>query len=67
VKVSGAGTQIVFNKGTDNGVNDGSRGSIDGIKGSGFAAFGCGSKTCKGVVKASPDEVNRSLKVTVNQ
>jgi hypothetical protein len=67
VNVGGGGTQITFNKGTDAGVNDGSRGSVDGIKGSGFEAFGCGAKSCKGVVKVSADEVNRSGKVTVNQ
>ena len=67
VNVGGGGTTITFNKGTDAGVNDGSRGSVDGVKGSGFEAFGCGARSCKGVVKASADAVNASGKVTVNQ
>jgi hypothetical protein len=66
VRIGGSGTQITINKGTDAGLKDGSKGSIDGVKGGSFEAFGCSPTRCKGNVSASVDEVNRSGKATVN-
>ena len=65
VIVSGGNTQITFNRGTDSGIKDGMAGQVVGIKDGGFSVTGCSPRACKGNVKATPDEVNRSGKVVV--
>jgi hypothetical protein len=65
VQVAGNATQIIFNKGIADGLHDGAKGQVSGIKNGAFEAFGCGQRTCKGRVKATIDEVNRSGKVVV--
>ncbi len=66
VSVSGGGTQITINRGTEHGLADGRKGYVNGVKtGGSFTLTGCGARTCKGNVKASVDEVNRSGKATI--
>ncbi|MCB9561050.1 MAG: PPC domain-containing protein [Kofleriaceae bacterium] len=65
VSVSGGGTQITINRGTDAGLADGRRGAVVGIKNGGFTLKNCTARTCKAEVKATVDEVNRSGKVSV--
>ena len=65
VIVSGGNTQITFNRGTDSGVQNGMSGQVLGIKDGSFSVAGCSPRACKGNVKATPDEVNRSGKVIV--
>jgi hypothetical protein len=65
VGVSGGGTTITINRGTDQGVADGMQGKVTGIKQGSFTLSGCSSRSCRGVVKATPDEVNRSGKVVI--
>ena len=62
---SGGGTTITINRGTDQGVADGMQGKVTGIKQGSFTLSGCSSRSCRGVVKATPDEVNRSGKVVI--
>jgi hypothetical protein len=65
VRVNGSSTQITINKGTNDGLKDGSKGSVVGVKSGGFETFGCGPSRCKANVSATPDEVNKSGNVTV--
>ena len=66
VSAEGTGTKIIIAAGTDAGVVDGMKGSVVGVKsGGGFVTTNCGATTCKAVVKATPDEVNKSLRVVI--
>jgi len=65
VQVAGSATQIIFNKGLADGLHDGAKGQVTGIKNGAFETFGCSQRSCKGRVKATIDEVNRSGKVVV--
>jgi len=66
VAVASGGTQITINRGTDNGLAAGMSGSVTGIKSGSFTLSSCSARSCKAVVKATPDEVNKSGKAVVN-
>ena len=63
VAASGEGTDIVIAAGTDQGLAEGRKGSINGVKkGGSFSIKSCTAKACKASVSASVDDVNRSKK-----
>lgn len=63
VEPAGSGARITVGAGTNAGVADGWKGSIKGVKGSGFTVSGCGPVTCSGTVKVSADEAAAAGKV----
>ena len=65
VEPSGSGARITIGAGTNAGVQDGWRGSINGVKGSSFVVSGCGGVTCQATVKVSADEASGSGKVVL--
>lgn len=65
VSVSPKGTTISINRGTDQGVANGMQGKIIGIRSGSFSLSGCTSRSCRGIVKATADEVTRSGKVVI--
>jgi len=63
VSSSGSGADIMINAGTDQGLAQGRKGSIGGVKkGGSFTLASCTARTCKASVSASVDDVNRSKK-----
>jgi len=65
VQASGSGAQIVIGGGTSDGLSNGLVGSVRGVRNSTFKLTGCSSSTCKATVKASPDDVRGSGKVSI--
>ncbi len=65
VEPAGSGARITVGAGTNAGVADGWKGSINGVKGSGFVVSGCGPVTCSGTVKVSADDAAASGKVVL--
>ncbi|HVV87601.1 MAG TPA: hypothetical protein VHE35_31385 [Kofleriaceae bacterium] len=65
VEPAGSGARITIGAGTNAGVADGWKGSINGVKGSGFVVSGCGAVTCQATVKVSADEASASGKVVL--
>ncbi len=55
VIVVGDGTEITFSRAE--GVNPGMKGRVVGVQNSGFAVGNCSDRSCKGVVKATPDQI----------
>jgi hypothetical protein len=51
------GSKLVIAAGTNDGVADGMKGSVPGIKLNTFTLFGCGPNRCFAKVKAQPDDV----------
>lgn len=65
VEPAGSGARITIGAGTNAGVADGWRGSINGVKGSSFVVSGCGPVTCQATVKVSADTAAGSRKVVL--
>ena len=65
VEPAGSGARITVAAGTNHGVADGWKGSINGVKGSGFTVSGCGPVTCQATVKVSSDEAAAAGKVVL--
>lgn len=55
VIVVGDGTEITFSRAE--GVNPGMKGRVVGVQNSGFAVGNCSDRSCKGVVRATPDQI----------
>ena len=55
VIVVGDGTEITFSRAE--GVNPGMKGRVVGVQNSGFAVGNCTDRSCKGVVRATPDQI----------
>ena len=55
VIVVGDGTEITFSRAE--GVNSGMKGRVVGVQNSGFTVGNCSDRSCKGVVKATPDQI----------
>jgi hypothetical protein len=53
----GGGVEITINRGTAQGVSDGMKGRVNGLKNGSFTVSGCGERSCKATVKASASEV----------
>jgi hypothetical protein len=65
VEPAGSGARITIGAGTNAGVADGWKGSITGVKGSGFVVGNCGPMTCTATVKVSADDAAGSRKVVL--
>ncbi len=65
VEPAGSGARLTNGAGTNAGVADGWRGSINGVKGSGFVVSGCGPVTCQATVKVSADDASAAGKVVL--
>ena len=57
VSVVDGGVEITINRGTDQGLVDGAKGRVDSLKNSDFTLKACGNRSCKAVVRATPDQV----------
>lgn len=65
VEPAGSGVRITVGAGTNAGVQDGWKGSISGLKGSGFVVSGCGPVTCTATVRVSPDDAASHSRVVL--
>jgi hypothetical protein len=65
VEPAGSGARITIGAGTNAGVADGWKGSINGLKGSSFTVSGCGPVTCQATVKVSADDAAAKGRVTL--
>jgi hypothetical protein len=65
VVVSGSDSVITVNRGTSQGVEDGMKGYVTGVKEGGFTVTSCTERNCKGKVKATPDQISKSGKVLI--
>jgi hypothetical protein len=65
VAVSGGSSVITVDRGTSQGVEDGMKGYVQGIKGGGFTVTSCTERSCKGKVTATPDQISKSGKVII--
>jgi hypothetical protein len=65
VVVSGPGSIITMNRGTDHRLGAGMRGYLRGAKDSTFVLSSCGERRCKATVKATPDQVSRAGSVFI--
>jgi hypothetical protein len=67
VVVSGAGSIITVNRGTNQGISDGMTGYVKGLKGASFKLSSCGERSCKATVAATPDQISRAGSVFIVQ
>jgi hypothetical protein len=51
------GTKITIAGGTADGLENGLKGSVKGVRNSSFTLSGCGASTCRATVKAAIDDV----------
>jgi hypothetical protein len=65
ISVSGSESVITVNRGTAQGVQDGMKGYVTGVKDGGFTTSGCTERNCKGKVGATPDQISKSGKVII--
>jgi hypothetical protein len=63
VVIAGDGTEITFTRGT--GVETGMSGRVVGLSSGGFTVGACSDRSCKAVVKATPDQIGAG-KVAIN-
>ena len=59
------GSKIVIGGGTSDGLENGMRGSVVGVKGGGFSLSGCNANRCLATVKVAVDDVRGSGSVIV--
>jgi len=59
------GTKITIAGGTGDGLENGLKGSIKGVRNSSFTLSGCGPSTCRAVVKAAIDDVRGAAGVLI--
>ncbi len=64
VIVVGDGTEITFSR--SEGVSTGMKGRVVGVQSGGFTVGNCTDRSCKGVVKATPDQIGAG-KVIISQ
>ena len=57
IQPDGSGTKITIAGGTSDGLENGLKGSVKGVRNSGFTLTGCGPSTCRAVVKAAAEDV----------
>ena len=62
-----AGARITIAAGTADGVENGMRGSVLGVKGSSFTLSGCTAQKCNATVKAAVDDVRNSGEVKITR
>jgi hypothetical protein len=61
----GGGTLITIGGGTADGLENGMKGSIKGVRNSGFSLRSCRSATCRARVRAPIDSVRGARGVTI--
>jgi hypothetical protein len=59
------GTKITIAGGTADGLENGLKGSVKGVRNSGFSLSGCSASTCRAVVKAAIDDVRGASGVLI--
>ncbi|MBK9035631.1 MAG: hypothetical protein IPL61_30975 [Myxococcales bacterium] len=62
-----SGSRITIAAGTADGVTNGMRGSVPGVKGSSFSVSGCTAQRCSAVVKAAVDDVRSAGEVRITR
>jgi hypothetical protein len=67
VVVSGSGSIITINRGTNHNVNNDMTGYVKGLKGASFKLSSCGERSCKATVAATPDQISRAGSVFIVQ
>jgi len=65
VQPEGDGSKLVIGGGTSDGLGDGMKGSVSGIKNGSFTLKGCNANRCFASVKAAPDDVRSANGVVV--
>jgi len=65
ISVTGSDSVITVDRGTSNGVQDGMKGYVQGVKDGGFTLTSCAERNCKGKVSATPDQISKSGKVII--
>jgi hypothetical protein len=65
IQPDGSGTKITIGGGTSDGLENGLKGSIKGVRNSGFTLSGCGASTCRATVKAPVEDVRNASGVTI--
>ncbi len=61
----GSGTKITIGGGTADGLENGLKGSVKGVRNSSFTLSGCGASTCRATVKAPIEDVRAAGAVTI--
>ena len=65
IAAQGSESLITVDRGTNQGVSDGMKGYVQGVKGGSFTVTSCSDRQCKGKVPATPDQISRSGKVII--
>lgn len=60
VVVSGSDSVITVDRGNAQGVSDGMKGYVVGVKDGGFSTSSCTERNCKGKVAATPDQISKA-------
>ena len=65
IAAQGNESMITVDRGVNQGVSDGMKGYVQGVKGGSFTVTSCSERQCKGKVSATPDQISRSGKVII--
>jgi hypothetical protein len=66
VVTGSTGTTITIAHGTGAGGHNGENGKVVGVPGSGFSLANCSERTCQATLKATPDQVSKTLQVELD-